>query len=60
MKTMNICKYIKLYCDNKWSIWEEKSKTFPKKFECGPYTDDNYWYDEKNQIIIKDSYYICD
>ena len=57
-KEMTIGKYLKLYCGNKWSIF--KAKNLEHKFEQTAYYDLNTYYDDENQIVIEDSFYIGD
>lgn len=59
-KRMNLCEYIKQYCNNKWKVFEKRSKAFPKYFEQRAYTDETIWIDSENNIIITDIDYIGD
>lgn len=59
-KTIELNRYIKEYCNNKYSVFVDKSKDFPRKFEQRAYTDETEWYDEKNNLIIYSSVYIGD
>ena len=60
MVGMEQVEYIKKYCDNKYSVWLEKSAAFPYTCEQLAYHDRHVWIDAERGIEIVDMDYICD
>ena len=60
MRYMDEREYIKTYCDNKYRVFEQKSKHFPRTFEQTAYHDVTTWYDAEHDITIEARFYIGD
>lgn len=60
MKTMDLTDYIKEYCENKYRVFLEKSKSFPRRLEQVAFYDITTYVDAENGIEIEDRFYIGD
>lgn len=59
-KRMDLCRYVKKFCNGSWKEFEERSKDFPYLFEQLAFTDESTWYDELENIFIESVYSIGD